>query len=153
MSDLSEKVRAIQLDWTVQDGMVVVTPRDEDRFSIRLNDAIEILRKADKEKPFRGQLKLLMKQLAEWLRDRDDVRTAYLTIRDGAFAFVVIRTSVAYDEAFEDELSELDFRIANDPDLTLISLHTMSLPSISAAASQSFLDNAFTLEYPHGSGS
>ena len=152
MAELAETVRAIQLDWTVEDGVVTVTPRDEDRFTIRLRTAIEILHRADKELQFQGQFTLLLKQLAGWLRDRADLRDAYVTVRDGSLAFVVVRKSCEYEAKFEDELSELDVQIANDPDLSLINLHAMALPDVSESALSSFLDTRFTLCYSHGSG-
>ena len=137
----------VRLRWDMKDGLVVVTPQDEDRFSIKVGRAIEILQQANRADEFKQQFKILLRVLAEWLKDQVDVGRAYLTHRDGALAFVVIRKSREYDDEFEDSLSNLDYEIANDADLNLIKIDGIALPSVSDTAASSFLDPEFTLEY------
>ena len=144
----------VQLRWDMKDGLVVVTPQDEDRFCIKVGRAIEILQQAGHAEEFKRQFNLLLRVLAEWLKDRDDIKRAYLTHRDGALAFVVIRESPQYDDDFEDALSDLDYEIANDADLDLIKIDAIALPCVSDTAVSSFLDPGFMLEYAgHGKGS
>jgi hypothetical protein len=141
----------VQLDWAMKDGVITVTPKDQDRFCIKVHKAIEILQQASRAEEFTRQFNLLLRTLATWIKDRDDVDRAYLTHRDGALAFVVMRTSCVYDDAFEDALSEMDFQTANDADLNLIKMDAIGLPRASAEAVSSFLDQSFTLEYAgHG---
>lgn len=137
----------VQLDWGLKDGLVTVTPRDQDRFSIKIRRAIEILQQAAKADEFERQFNLLLRMLAEWLHTRNDVARAYITNRDGALAFVVVRASREYDDEFEDALSDLDFRLATDADLDLIKMDAIALPLASDCAVSSFLDDSFTLEY------
>ena len=147
----SAPAAVVQLDWSEKDGVVVVTAKDQDRFCIKVHKAIEILQQASRAEEFTRQFNLLLRTLASWLNGRDDVTRAYLTHRDGALAFVVVRTAVAYDDAFEDALSHLDFQTANDADLNLIKMDAIGLPLVSAEALSSFLDQSFTLEYTgHG---
>jgi hypothetical protein len=141
----------IQLHWDMKDGLLTVTPEDEDRFSIKVGRAIELLQQANRAEDFRRQFTLLLRELARWLKDRSDVERAFLTLRDGALVFVVVREFCEYDDAFEDALSELDYSVANDADLDLIKMDAIGLPPASDRALSSFLDPAFTLEYGHRS--
>ena len=144
---------SLQLNWSDQDGMVTITPRDENRFAIKIRRAVELLQIGDKIDEFKQQFQLLHSILIHWGVERQDVSAAYLTMRDGSLAFVVIRNVTQYDEDFEDSLSDLDIAIANDADLDLIRLHTLSLPLVSEEAVASFLDPAFTFHYFHGNSS
>lgn len=150
---VAENPGVVRLAWSQEDGVVVVTPHDEDRFSIKVNRAIQALQHANEAERFRGQFGLLLRLLAEWLKDRDDVADAYLTLRDGRFSFVVVRKDARCDDDFEDPFSQLDQRLATDVDLSLIELDALSLPSVSEEARVSFLDPDFTLQYAHGEGS
>jgi hypothetical protein len=138
----------VQLDWVMKDGTVTVTPREQDRFVLKMRRAIEILQQAGEAERFHDQFNLLLRMLAEWLRSHQDaVAKAYLTDRDGALAFVVVRTSCEYDDDFEDVVSELDFRVANDPDLNLLKMDVIALPLATDAAITSFIDPGFVFEY------
>lgn len=141
------------LQWN-EEGLVLVTAADEDRFAIKVRRAVEILQQAGRREEFRDQFKLLLGVLAGWLKDRSDIERAFLTQRDGAFSFVVMRSVCEYDDDFEDELSTIDFHIANDTDLNLIKMDAIALPPVSDAAVRSFLDPDFVMEYAtHGNRS
>jgi len=146
---MTAAITSVQLDWAMKDGLVIVTPRDQDRFIFIVRRAIEILQQAEQAEKFERQFNMLLRVLAEWLKDRTDIRRAFLTDRDGALAFVVVRNSCTYDDDFEDALSEIDFQIANDPDLDLIKMDAIALPSASESAVSAFLDPDFVLEYDH----
>jgi hypothetical protein len=138
----------------MKDGLVTVTPRDQDRFVIKVRRAIEILRQAARAEQFERQFTLLLRILAQWLEERTDIERAYLTHREGALAFVVVRNSSESDEECADALSDLDFRIANDPDLDLIKMDAIALPLASDSTVSSFLDPSFVFEYiGHGNRS
>lgn len=135
-----------QMIWRREDGVITVTPEDESRFSIKLNKAIEILREAGKQDSYRDQFRLLARTVAQWLSERQDkVKKAYLTVRDGMLSFVVVRNQVPFDDALEDDLSELDLKIAKDVDLDLIKLCAIALPLASDEAISSFLNPEFSL--------
>jgi hypothetical protein len=141
----------VQLDWAMKDGAITVTPRDQDRFIIKVDRAIEILQQATQAEKFKLQFNLLLRVLQEWINTRNDISRAYITQRDGALAFVVVRSSCEYDDDFEDDLSSIDYRIANDHDLDLIKMDAIALPLASESAVYSFIDPEFVLEYArHG---
>jgi hypothetical protein len=140
------------LEWRELDGTLVVTPRDEDRFSIKLNRAIDVLRRASNEERVASQLRLLLRTLAEWIARRDDIASAYLTLREGGLCVLLVRKEVLYSESFEDAVTELDIALANDVDLDLIAVNVMALPNASNEAIASFLDPEFAIQYTHGDG-
>jgi len=152
MSSVSESTaqHVQQLDWSKKDGTVTVTPRNQDRFLIQMRKAIEILQRANEQEQFERQFNLLLKVLAEWISGRDDLGDCYVTLGDGALAFIVVRKQVEYDGDFEDELSSLDYQIANDPDLDLIHLNAMSLPPVGGSALNQFIDRNFSMVYAGG---
>ena len=144
-AELSTSV--VQLDWSMKDGLVTVTPKDQARFCVKVSKAIEILQQAGRADTFTRQFNLLVQRLAEWIQGRNDVRASLSNtsrwgpcLRRGA-------TSCAYDDEFEDALSALDFQIANDLDLDLVKMDAIGLPLASVEAVRSFLDQGFTLEY------
>src|SRR5262245_23786767 len=102
----------IQLDAKDEGGSVTVTPRDQDRFILLVEEAIEACKEAAKDKQAKRRFMLLLNRLQRWLLTRLDVADAYLTDRDGGLFFVVVRKVATYDDGFEDELSELDREIA-----------------------------------------
>ena len=143
-------IQPVELDWYSEDETVRVIPRDQQRFEVQKDSAIEFLRVAHRSAQFEKQLALLLGNLATWIRDhRADVRDAYLTLQDGALAFIVVRQAPRYDATFEDALTDLDFTIANDASLSLIKLNAVALPPVSEEALLSFLDTRFVLSY-HG---
>lgn len=146
MSMISDLEKVQHLHWD-EGGLVIVTPQDQDRFGVKIRRAIEILQLAGRVDEFENQFNLLLGTLGRWLKCQDNIARAFLTHRDGALAFVVVRSESQCDDAFEDELSDLDYAIANDPDLNLIRLHAMALPPASDAAIGSFLDPGFIIEY------
>lgn len=141
---------AVQLDWSIEDGVVTVIPRNEDRFCIQMRRAAEILQQFEHNDKLNIQFQLLFKELGAWLGQCDNIDRAFLTQRDRSIAFVVVRSVTGYDDDFEDKLSDLDYRIANDPDLDLISLDMIALPLVSEEALGSFLDPHFSIELAHG---
>lgn len=145
-----ETIKAVELDWFADDDVVHVTPRDQQRFEIQKDRAIEILQRAREADQFQQQFSLLLNRLAGWLSRHNQIARALVTLQDGTLVFVVVRTYAKYDEQFEDELSELDFEIANDRDLDLIRLKTLALPNVSDSALRSFLDERLILSYSHG---
>jgi len=138
------------LVWREKDGMLTITPQDEERFSIRLNRAIEVLRRASSAEPVNDQVRLLLRMLAEWLRNRLDIESAYITVRDGTLCLLLVRSEVLYSEEFENAVAELDIAIASDVDLDLIRLNVIALPRASDEAIASFLDPEFSIKYVHG---
>jgi hypothetical protein len=131
------------------DGIVTVVPTNQDRFSLSIKQAVRELRLANQIDDFRQQLDLLMKVLGSWLGQRSDVSDAYLTLRNGKLAFVVIRAESRYNSEFEDDISDLDIDIAEDPLLQLVRVHSLALPPADETAVDTFLDSRFTIRFSH----
>ncbi len=138
---------AVQLHFTNADGHVTVTPSNEDRFTIKVERAIELLQQSSRREEFERQFKLLLKVLGEWLENSSEIKQAFLTLRDGGICLVVVRENAPYDAEFEDSLSDLDYDIANDSDLDLIQFTAIALPPVSDESLNTFLneDVAFIL--------
>jgi hypothetical protein len=142
-------LKALQLNHEDASRIICVTPSDEDRFTIRVDQAIEILkegiRRDDIEtKKFASQFRILLRSLGQWIeKNKSKVNRAYLTIREHTFSFVVIRTETKYDSAFEDAVSELDIAISDDADLRGLSLHSIALPDAAEDSIASFLHPEF----------
>ena len=142
----------MQLDWFAEADQVEVTARDQQRFEIQKDRAIEVLRQAKNAERFGKQFDLLLSILGSWLQDRTDrLISAHLTLHDGAFAFLVIMRQFQYNPELEDQLSDLDIQVANDPQLDLIRVNMSLMPPVSEEALSSFLDPDFFLTY-HGFG-
>jgi hypothetical protein len=140
----------VLLDWYDETETVVVTPRDQQRFEIQKDVAIEALRvQHGRAGQFNKQVLLMLQNIGMWMKEHgNDIQNAYLTLQDDAFAFVVVRKVGRYDAAFEDALSELDFALANDPALSLIKLHAIALPPASQTSLHSFLDKRLVFVFP-----
>lgn len=150
----------VDLDWFGPEDTVSVCPRDQQRFEIQKDKAIHALRVAyEQEQQFGKQMNLLLNRLGVWLESQgDEVNDAFLTLQDGSFAFVVIKSQARFDPDLEDSLAELDVAIANDASLDLVGVHTLALPPASPKSLLSFLDTRFLVRYhgkrkrPHRSG-
>ncbi|QDU36167.1 hypothetical protein Mal4_04500 [Maioricimonas rarisocia] len=136
---------AVEIDWYAEEDRVEVIPRDQQRFDLQKDRVINLLQLADHGEK---QLLLLLRQLGEWFdRNSGRIPAAYLTLRDNTLLFLVISETPACDDELEDELSDLDLAIANDPDLKLIRLNTLVLPPASPEALGSFFHDEFTLVF------
>jgi hypothetical protein len=146
-ANVPEPIQGVEIDWFAEGDVVTVTPRDQKRFEIQKDRAIQILQIADE----RGkQFEFLVDRLVRWISDNENgIDNAYLTLQDGTLAFVVVRRETRYDEDFQDELADLDFAIANDTELDLIRLKTLALPNVGPTALKSFLDQRLILSF-HG---
>ena len=126
----------IQLDYK-KDGSVVVTPKDQDRFVISVQEAVTACKDITQVRQFG---KYLLSMLTKWLQDnRAKARKAFLTVRDGGLLFLVIRKEAKYDAQFTDALTELDVAIARDANLNMIQLDVLALPDVSDEGARSFL--------------
>ena len=136
---------AIEVDWFGEAEIIEVNPRDQQRFQIQKDRAISLLQLATNAD---AQLALLRRKLGEWMRTHSSsIKTAFLTLRDHRFSFVVISRTPLCNDELEDAVSDVDLQIANDPDLDAVKMNAIVLPPASIEAIGSFLDNRFLLEY------
>src|SRR6266700_282271 len=81
--------KTVYLDWTNDDGNILITPSDESRFIIKVGAAIEILRRHSQEKQAEKQFRLLVGRLALWLDEHGTVwDRAFLTAGEATLRFV-----------------------------------------------------------------
>jgi hypothetical protein len=139
---------AVQLSHVDGEKQVCVTPKDHDRFALKVDIAIELLKEGIGRERFANQLKVMMRQLSDWIVSHDsEVSRAYLTMRDESLCFLVERKSPRYDADFEDALSDLDIQISDDSDLEGIELYSMAIPPVSDSALESFLHPKFQIRF------
>lgn len=135
----------VEIDWYEDGDLIKVNPRSQQRFEIHKIRAIKLLEDAVGAA---SQLDFLLQKLGQWnAQNREKLSRAYLTVRDDRFAFLAISRISSSDDDLEDSISDLDFELANDPDLNLIKLNTLVLPPTSDEAIDVFLDNRFKLVY------
>jgi hypothetical protein len=136
----STKSGVVQLDMrTNPNGSVTITPADENRFALRL---------FVDEMHFRKRLDMVLGHLGAWvLSHAGKLRSAWLTVRDRQFLFVVVRSQVEYDGAFEDELTDLELQVANDADMAEVPLATLALPKLDEGSLDCFLDSGWILKF------
>ena len=138
----------IQLDYSA-DGKVVVTPADQDRFVLTVQQAADACSAAQQSVKFSYQFReSLLPKLAEWLGEHDaQIHKAFLAYSEGGLLFVVVRREVAFDGEFTDALTALDVAIARAPGLDLVKLDVLALPRVSDEGAKSYLDPDGAMEF------
>lgn len=138
----------IQLRWGDKKKRVVVIPEDEDRFILTVEAAIRACNVAVEYSAFMPVFRNLLTRLGEWTRQyKKQILDAYLTVRDAELMFVVVKKTREYDREFEDLLTSLDIRIAQDKDFEMINLSVFGLPKSPAKSVAAFLSPQNTLKY------
>ncbi len=144
----TNRIKAIELRLKRHDGDETFEPDDPVRFRIQRQKAIELLRLMDSADQFKTQFNLLLGVLGQWIRkNQENVQDAYVTMQGELLVFLVVRRDTEYNSEFEDHLTDLEFEVANDTDLNLITLDTLSLPPTSEEALRSFVDESLLLRY------
>jgi hypothetical protein len=147
----SELPNVVEIDWYDESDEIVVTPKNQLRFTIQKDRAIEALRIVKDAERFTLQFDLLLGKLGRWVKERTrDIQTAIITLQDNSLMFIVVQAENRYDEQLQDDLAELDFAVAQDTDLDLVRLRTVMLPPVDSDALGSFVDTRMVLQYQHG---
>src|SRR4051794_2141347 len=111
---LPDAIKPVELDWYTEDDVIHVTPRNQKRFEIQKDRAIEILQRGKDGELFQQQFGLLLDRLAEWInKHQAKLADSILTLQDDRLAFVLVRKEARYDEQFQDDLADFDFDVAN----------------------------------------
>lgn len=138
----------IELHCQNSGGHVRVVPPDRDLMTLPVELAIEACRAFKHQIEFNDQFSMLLDHLAKWMaQHRDRVSQAYLTTRDAGLLFLVIQSSSHYDSDLEDELTNLDLDVANDPDFSRVMLNVLGLPAVDEESIRSFLNPKVILQY------
>jgi hypothetical protein len=148
---IPESAPVVEIDWFDENEAVSVNPRDQRRFTIQKDCAIEALRLVNVAERFTRQFDLLLEVLAQWVREKSSlIGAAIMTLQDDALMFVVMQSDISYRESLQDELADLDMAVARDANLDLIRLRTIMLPRVDAEELMSFLDHRMILRYSRG---
>ncbi|WP_145944510.1 hypothetical protein [Fuerstiella marisgermanici] len=138
--------KAVVVDWYSEHETIQVFGRNQSRFEIQKDRAIEALQVAKQREQFDKQLNLLIGKTFEWLVSGvSGVESIYLTLRDSRLMLVVIAEVAECQDDLEDSVTEFDITVAEDSDLDLIRMNSMVLPNASDEALNSFFDERFLL--------
>jgi hypothetical protein len=115
MPALSAQQKPIVLDWKDGERTVLVSPADEDRFSLTVQEAAEACRKANTGIIWRNEFDRLLVHLREWLqKHKEIVLAAYGGVVSGKLVFFVIPASERMDFALSDDLAQLELELHQD---------------------------------------
>ena len=119
---------------------VTVHPEDGDLFSLTKQMIERSGRIAARIETFDNQLSALKRDLEAWSSEHSDsVKEVFLVLKGDHFLFLVVLKGKAHDGALEDALTDLDMKIAQNPDYDLINLSVLALPAFAEDAIRSFL--------------
>ena len=142
----------VVVDWYDDRETVTIVPRDQVRFEVHKDYAIEVLRLADRRERFGAQLNLLLRTLAEWIRGQNGtVDQGYLTLNGSRLEFVAIAAGGADRDDTHDSLSDLSLDVYQDPALDLVTIQTMLLPAVNAEQLQGLLDDQLAIRLDRSS--
>jgi hypothetical protein len=130
--------------------MVMVEDKDEDRYLLTVEQAIEACGAHNKEKRaiFKRQFENLQAHLGQLTSERKGkVKKVFLTIRDAGLLFLLVTQKKTYDQDFEAELTRLDLEVANSCDFSEIQMSVQALPLCDEDNYYSFCNPEWTLEY------
>ncbi len=142
-------IEPIRLLYSQKDSEVVIVPEDEDRFVVSVEDAIIACRIHEQFKTlFQKQLNHLNDLLGKWLQGQcSKVYKAFLTLQDARMLFLVVMKEKQYDSQLEDQLTDIELSIAQDPECSQIDLDVQSLPLCGEDCYTSFCNPEWVLEY------
>lgn len=134
------------LDWYDDERQVVdVRPRDQQRFSVQRDRAIQYLHLGNRAE---SQFELVLTRLAFWLKENmAKVSEGWVTLRDGGILFLVVSRSSRFDDDLEDAAIDLDLELAKDGDLDLVSVNVLVIPPVSDDSKRAFLNDRVALRY------
>lgn len=147
-SDRSTATRVVRLHWQ-DDRDVLIRMEDNDLFTMHVSEAIEACRAYQSQEDFKDQFQELLRNLAEWVRQRTTkLQRALLTVRDTGVLFLIVQRGCPLDEELSNELTDLDLHIANATDFSLIRLDVMLLPEVSNEGVLCFQGQQPAVEFP-----
>ncbi|RKY06657.1 MAG: hypothetical protein DRP56_07035 [Planctomycetota bacterium] len=138
----------VRLKWSEKDRTVVIEPEDDDKYTMKVEEIIQTCNIKQQRSEYEYQFATLKNILGNWIhQQKDKIDKSFVTVRDTRLLFLVISKNIEYDDAIEDELTKLDWGIANTPLLKDISLSVQSLPQCDNVVYESFLSPPVILEY------
>jgi len=141
------KTKPIRLVYSEKDAHVVIEPEDQDRFVMRVHEAINACRIYEAYKSlFEKQLGQLKDTLGTWIRERTSkIQKAFLTLQDDRMLFLLVMKDKVYDRQLEEDITDLELRIGSE--CTQINLDVQALPACDEDCYISFCNPGWMLEY------
>ena len=138
----------LRLTWSETERTVVLEPKDEDRFCMKVQEVIRACGIFQGVEEFERQFVDLKNILGNWVHsNRDKISKAFVTVRDTQMLFLPITKDFVYDSQFEAELTKLDLDIAHSPLFSSMSFGVQSLPECDTDSYEAFLAPPTILEY------
>lgn len=151
MRTLAERQQADHVHEKVDEkhgGTVMFHPCDGNNFALDFQTIVRACRSHDNATEYANQIQQLVEQLVTWIRARgDEIVSASLKFEANGVLFVVMRNAKAFDIDFEDALSALDLKIAQDPELSQINMRVLGLPYASTDTLASFVGTQQVMHY------
>jgi len=147
MNDISTE--PVRLKWSEKDRTVVFETPDNDLFAMKVREVIQTCNIIQQQRSkFESQFNDLKNILGNWVHERKDkIVKAFVTVRDTRILFLAITKDAEYDSELEDELTTLDWAIANTQLFSAIPMSVQSLPQCDSDIYEAFLSPPVILEY------
>ena len=121
---------------------VVVSPKDRDKFCMKVDEAVRACKMLSRGYSFVRQIGQLQERLARWLKQhRSQIHSAYLTIRQEGLLFLVVQKEVRCDQELVASLTDLDVEVACDDQFDEVDLEVLSLPFTSGDSLNAFMSS------------
>jgi hypothetical protein len=116
---------------------------DGDQFIVTAQQAIDACSLASDAVRFQTQFQDLLDLLYEWVGQRKSrVSSVYISIGQDGIKLLVVQKDTPADFDLEDELVELDLKVANEEAFDLIPFNTLLVPKVGTKVLQSFLSSS-----------
>ncbi len=124
-------------------GKVLVVKRDEDRFIMTAQEAVEACNAANESVRFSLQFAELLSLLAGWIEQhKSSVYRAQIAVRESDLLFLVTQIDEACNSELMEKIAELDLEVANKESLGLIKLNALVIPRASEEAITAFVSDS-----------
>ena len=127
----------------------MVDPEDQDRFVMRVEEAVFACRIMNEYKELFGkQVNHLKDVLGNWTREHiGKIDKVFLTLQDARMLFLIVAKGSVFDPDLEKDLTDLDLKIARDPECSQINLDVQTLPLCGPDGFLSFCNPGWMCEY------
>jgi len=147
---VTAKREAIQLRYNDMGKKVVVTPKDQDRFVMSVEDAAQACRAYKNLIVFKDQFERLLYDLCQWCKqNKSRIREAFVTQSDSAILFLVVRKDIPYDREFEYKMVRKEIKVARSAEYDLIRLSSLALPCCGEEDYRAFLSDIYLRIFPY----
>ena len=129
----------IQLDFREGDRQVTVSPQDQDRFTITVEQAAWSCQMGHQAIQYQKLLLEMFGHIHQWCQQRaDKVERCLAGFQDGQWTFFFTNKTQKYDFSFGDALADLDIELAEK--FNGIQCDTLQIPAQSPGRIRTFIE-------------